>query len=333
MWSKKVVTVAFVSVVVFIFISVAGAMPLSGAPSSYPSFQSRSVGDEDLLFIHHSVGSNWLASGLEDALLAKAYVDERNDITYGTVVEPDAGLPGSLGDIPGNLTDMYHWILWFNDYLQGVKAQGSASGYNRIVMFKSCYPNSNISSDGVEPGDPFSSAMTLANFKAVYRHSDGPGHTYVRGGYDYAALEDIFAANPDVLFIPVTAPPLHYAPWDATNNENAHRARLFNNWLKNEWLPAYNAAHPGLDNVAVFDLFDVLAYPDDHPLHPNRLREEYGGASGDSHPNTAGNLAATAQFAADGAFLDTAWAAYVGAPAQVRWRQYLPLLSIWSVWP
>src|SRR5690606_10367906 len=157
---------------------------------------------------------------------------------------------------PGDQTNMNHWIFWFNDYLGSIKAQGSATGHNRIVMFKSCYPISNVWGDESGSGDPFSAEQTLANYKAVYRHPTGGEYTH--NGRTYYALEDIFAANPDVLFIPVTAPPLHYAPADATTNENAHRARLFNNWLKNEWLPAYNAAHPGLDNVAVFDLFDVL---------------------------------------------------------------------------
>ena len=50
--------------------------------------------DDDLIFIHHSCGSNWLSNSLHDALLAKDYVDERNDITYGTDMPPDAGRPG-----------------------------------------------------------------------------------------------------------------------------------------------------------------------------------------------------------------------------------------------
>jgi len=33
---------------------------------------------DDLVFIHHSCGSNWLNNSLHDALLAKSYIDERN---------------------------------------------------------------------------------------------------------------------------------------------------------------------------------------------------------------------------------------------------------------
>jgi len=315
------------------------AVPLA---RSYVAEQAGPVSlpENGLVFIHHSVGSNWLNDGLHDALLAKSYIDERNDITYGTRLEPDPGRPGSLGDVPGDLTDMHHWILWFNDYLQGIRTYQNvdgidrylrrlgiteSSGFNRIIMFKSCYPNSNVTSDGDEPGDPFSASKTLANYMAVYRHPDGPGNTYTYNGESYSPLEDIFASNPDVLFIAVTAPPLHYAPSDATNDANAHRARLFNNWLKQEWLPVYNTTHPGLDNVAVFDFFDVLAYPDDHPDHPNRLRAEYGGESGDSHPNTAANVEATTVFAAgENAFLDQMWGVFAGEQTS---SVLLPLVS------
>jgi hypothetical protein len=265
---------------------------------------------ENFVFIHHSVGSGLLSGGMYDAVLAKTYVDNVHDITYDTDMDPDAGRPDSLADVPGDLTDMNHWILWFNDYLNGVRSHQCATGFNQIIMFKSCFPNSDVSADGTEPGDPFSWDRTVANYRAVFRHPSGAGNTYTYEGATYRALADVFAAHPDILFIPVTAPPLTF---DGTTDANAHRARVFNNWLKNDWLSAYNAAHPGLRNVAVFDLFDVLAYPDNYALHPNRLREEYGGASGDAHPNEAGNTAAVEVFATDVPnFIDLAWAAFNG---------------------
>jgi hypothetical protein len=264
---------------------------------------------DDLVFIHHSCGNNWLNDGLHVALLTKDYIDERNDITYGTDVIPNSGRPDSLASIPGDKTNMNHWILWFNDYLNNVKNHGCADGFNKIIMFKSCYPGSDIAGDGTEPGDPFSSTKTLANYKAVYRHYNGPGETYTDSVYTYKPLQDIFAENPDILFIPVTAPPLHYT---ATNDANAHRARMFNNWLKNDWLNDYNSEHPGLNNVAVYDWFDFLAYPDDHSDHPNRLKGEYGGGSGNSHPNTLANQESTVDFATGtNNFIDTKWNAFI----------------------
>ena len=89
---------------------------------------------------------------------------------------------------------------------------------------------------------------------------------------------------------------------------------MFNTWLKETWLPAYQARHPGLDNVAVFDLFDALAYADSDPTHPNRLRGEYGGSTSDSHPSAAGSSAATQAFASGaGNVIDAAWAAFSSA--------------------
>ena len=265
--------------------------------------------DNDLVFIHHSCGQNWLNSGLHSALLAKDYIDERNDIYYNTDVLPDSGRPDSLAPTPGDKTNMNHWILWFNDYLEGVKDHGCADGFNKIIMFKSCYPISNIVGNGTEPGDPFSSTQTIVNYKAVYRHPNGPGNNYTYGGYIYKPLEDVFAENPDVLFIPVAAPPLCY---NCTNDENAHRARVFNNWLKNEWLDDYNDDNPSLNNVAVYDWFNFLANSDDHPTYPNRLKAEYGGGSGNSHPNTLANQQSTQDFATNpDNFIDTKWNAYI----------------------
>lgn len=268
--------------------------------------------NDDLIFIHHSCGQNWLNSGLHDALDAKDYIDERNDISYGTPMEPDSGRPKSLGDIPGDNTNMNHWILWFNDYLKGIKTQGCASGKNRIIMFKSCFPISNIYSAGKEPGDPFVEEQNYANYKSVFRHPDGAGHTYEHDGFEYKALDDIFAENPATLFIVITAPPRHYAPVDGSTDDEAHRTRLFNNWLKGTWLSNYNNVHPGLNNVAVFDWFYFLAYSDDHSFHPNRLKKEYGGENGDSHPNDTANNESTIVFAtATVNFIDQAWRNYI----------------------
>ncbi len=271
---------------------------------------------DDLVFIHHSCGQNWLDDGLEAALAAKIYIDERNDIYYGTDFAPTTGRPDSLAGVPGDNTNMNHWIRWFNDYFDPIRSHGCADGFNRIVMFKSCYPISDIESAGTAPGDPFSSSQTIANYQAAYRKYGDPGGTYANGGYVYRPLEDVFAAHPDILFIPVTAPPRHYAPSDPTTDAAAHRARVFNDWLAGEWLASYRSAHPGLDNVAVFDWFDFLAYPDDDPSHPNRLRAEYGGTGGDSHPTAAANAASAVAFAsgADN-FLDAAFAAFAsGTP-------------------
>ncbi len=271
--------------------------------TAWVAFPAAAATTDDLMFIHHSCGQNWLDNSLRTALDAKSYVDEVNEITYGTTLSPDSGRPASLDSVPGENTDMHHWILWFNDYVRRVKSYGCASGTNRIILFKSCFPNSNIAATGAEPGDPFSDTKTIANYKAVYRHPTGG--VYTQAGYIYKALEDVFAANPDILFIPVTAPP----QWNsAISDADAHRARLFNNWLKLDWQTNYWARHPTNRNVAVFDWFNFLAYADNHSLHPNRLRYEFGGASGDSHPNDLGNRTSTWLFATSATnFIGVAW--------------------------
>lgn len=263
---------------------------------------------DDLVFIHHSCGENWLNNSLNDALLAKSYIDERNDITYGTELSPDSGRPESLGDIPGDNTNMNNWILWFNDYLNAVKSHQCDTGTNKIIMFKSCYPISNIEDDGTEPGNPFSDDQSIVNYKAVYRHPDGSGNTYTNDSYTYKPLEDIFAANPNILFIPVTAPSC--VPND-TSVENADRARQFNNWLKGEWLTGYKA-RTGLNNVAVFDWFDVLANPNDaSDSQRNMTKSEYRTSNSDSHPNDTANAYSTKIFATNSTnFIDTAWNAF-----------------------
>jgi len=268
---------------------------------------------DDLLFIHHSSGRNWLNHSLHEALLAKDYIDERNEMYYWFDIDPDVGRPDSLGPLPGDNTNMNHWLYWFNDYLDNLKTYSSADGVNRIVMFKSCFtPSDEIGPDGPSPADPFAELGTLANYKAVFQHPDGGGNSYTNGGYQYFALEDVFAANPDTLFIPVTFPPRHYAPYDQVTDDEAQRARDFSDWLTGSWQDQYDAAHPGANNVAVFNWFDILANPADDPDHPNRLRAEYGGESGDSHPNATANADSTYLFAtAADNFIDAAWAAFI----------------------
>ena len=275
-----------------------------------------------LVFLHHSCGQDWLVRGLDAALRAKDYTGTCRDITYGTDAAPDTGRPDSLrrSGPPGDYTNMDHWLLWFNDYLNGIKTFGRKQGINHIILFKSCFPMSNVASDGSEPADPFSDRQTPANYKAVFRHPGGLESTFTHNGSTYKPLEQVFGENPDVLFVAITFPPRHFAPQDATNDDEARRARAFCNWLKTEWLPGYRA-RTGLNNVAIFDWFDVLACPDNDPSHPNRLKAEYGGTQGDSHPNRRADKDSVKLFAtAPGNFLDPAWTAFNAAPATAPGR-------------
>jgi len=78
--------------------------------------------------------------------------------------------------------------------------------------------------------------------------------------------------------------------------------------LKKDWLVAYDTDNPGLNNIAIYDWFDFLAYDKDHAIHPNMLKLEYGGNSGNSYPNAFANAQSINDFCIGfGNFLDEAW--------------------------
>jgi hypothetical protein len=225
----------------------------------------------NFLFIHHSVGDGWLNAGqLAAQLTALGY--QVNDATYGDAV----GGPNAFGLNPlGDYTDVCHWYWWFNHTMDATLAWDCAAGEsNRFVMFKSCFPNSVIYEDGVAPGDPTNDTHSTWNHKAAY-----------------LSLTNAFAARSNTLFIAVTAPPVKRR--DGYEPANAARCRAFHDWLRNDYVAAYRAA-TGLRNLAVFDLFDILATPATAPRNANALLQRY--CTRDSHPNERGSRAATGAF-------------------------------------
>ncbi len=229
------------------------------------------AGDFDFLFIHHSVGNNWLRDGLRSALQdpkLNQHVFRVHDATYGDTI--------------GQQTDVCNWYPKFRDQMNLVRTfdfhpnhyYTKAGRYNRIIMFKSCFPNSGIHSTGTAPGNPTNCSHTIWNHKAAY-----------------LACAEIFRKYPNTLFVAVTAPPLNPA---STSKADAARARQFHTWLATTWVQDYRAK-TGLKNLACFNLFDILANPPNHPTEPNMLRQAYRKGT-DSHPTAAGNIAATKAF-------------------------------------
>ena len=218
--------------------------------------------DTRMVFVHHSVGRNWLnEGGLRDSLVSRGIAVR--SVTYGCPI--------------GENTDMRDWLPKFRDHLEQIIRFDQAPDIpfggteeNDIIMFKSCYPNSEIAADGSEPGDPNVPTATVTNYEAVL-----------------GSIEPFMAEHPHKLFIYVTAPPLAS---EATTPESAARARKFNQWVASEFVKQYTA-QTGKDNLRVFDLYDVLSDPT-----TNCLRESFKTASGDSHPNRAGSRAATKAF-------------------------------------
>ena len=234
-----------------------------------------------LVFVHHSCGENWLADGhggLGRALGENNYFVSDTNYGWG---------PDSIGD----RTDILNWPEWFTGpesatYTRALYGCGNTNspytrtvrdpgGENRIVIFKSCFPNSNLDgrpSDTAARGD----GLTVGNAKAIYNE-----------------LLKYFGTRPDKLFVVVTAPPVQ-------DTAHAANARAFNTWLVRDWLAGYKG-----DNVAVFDFYNVLTGPDSHHrlrggriehLIDNGKNTLHYPTDGDDHPSPAGNRKATEEF-------------------------------------
>jgi len=157
----------------------------------------------------------------------------------------------------------------------------------------------------VEAADPADAAIFAA--AVADWHVTEASHQKIKKGAN--GLPELgFAENPDILFIFVTAPPQCWADADP---ENAKRARDFYTWLKDEWFQQYQEDSEEINNVAIFDWFDVLAYGEDATQHANMLKEKYGGNTGDSHPNALANSESTELFASgEENLLDRYWRTY-----------------------
>jgi hypothetical protein len=257
----------------------------SSAPPDHPL---------DLLFIHHSVGGQWLADPGPEVGQDCVYVTYPDGGSLRARLEQQGYLvhEASYSSQVGDQTDLFDWLPKFRDHMAQVLACARQDAVltpparNRIVLFKSCFPNNAFEGDGTPPGDPRGPALTLANAQATY-----------------LALLPEFQKYPDVLFVCVTTPPeaLRLDPqplWKALARRvlgkadrsgkllaRAATARRFANWLQagNGWLKGYE-----LKNVAVFDYYDILTGDG----ASDGLQYPTGGGY-DSHPSSEGQRRAT----------------------------------------
>lgn len=244
-----------------------------------------------LLFIHHSTGGHLFAEqGKEDGQNC-IYASHPNGGGLRKLLQENNYIvhEASYGSLIGDKTDICHWNAKFRDHMDKILACRNQDEFfidgtkNRIVMFKSCYPNNRIDSDGVEPGNPDSCEQTTANFKAVYQ-----------------SLLGYFSEQPDTLFVVITAPPLvqpragiksmikSVLRPESSVDKVGRRARNFNNWLKDVeqgWLKDYTQK-----NVVVFDYYDILTDygKSNWSMYPN--------GPSDSHPTSEGNAKAAREF-------------------------------------
>lgn len=264
-----------------------------------------------LVFIHHSCGENWLADddgGLGLALANNNYFVSDTNYGWG---------PDSIGD----RTDIGHWWDWFrgpdsstylsalyalsdqNSYDRYTRPLADPGGENEVIMFKSCFPNSNLMGN---PNDP----PTTGNNPLRGQDSGSEYHTVGNAKGIYNDLLGYFQTRQDKLFVVITAPPVQDPAY-------ADNARAFNNWLVNYWLQNYP-----YNNVVVFDFYNVLTTnggdpnTNDYGLETGNHHRFHNGAiqhitngdddsnpnvseyptNGDDHPSQAGNQKATGEF-------------------------------------
>ena len=288
-----------------------GATPNPGGDNPNPP-----ASPVKLIFIHHSTGGNWLADpagnelggGLGQTLMQNNYYASATN--YGWSV---------AGDPIGDRTDIGNWWEWFRGpdsagYLAALYAENGQNfgdygawprlasdpgGPNRIVVFKSCFPNSALQ------GDPSAAPPAIGSNPLRGQDAYSPEHTIANAKGIYIDLLGYFGQHPEKLFVVVTAPPLSDGSW-------AENARAFNNWLVNDWLQNYSPR-----NVAVFDFYNVLTSNAGSPSTSDlgaaggnhhrwwngavqHLQTVASGTlaypSGDDHPNRAGNEKAAAEF-------------------------------------
>lgn len=184
-----------------------------------------------LVFIHHSTGGFWLADpnndqqfgGLGRKLMENNYYVSATNYGWG---------PYSIGDT----TDIPDWPQWFTgsdsreilaalysendqnfgDFGSWPRLSSNPGGENRIVMFKSCFPNSDlIGNPDDEAANEPDWQYSVSNAKAVYNE-----------------LLTYFADHQDKLFVVITAPPQNendYPEGSQPATERAANARAFNN--------------------------------------------------------------------------------------------------------
>ena len=234
-----------------------------------------------LIFIHHSTGENWLSDGYGDlgsTLGGNNYYVSDTNYGWG---------PDGIGD----RTDIPDWQEWFSsgntpDYMgalfqeNGQNAEytrglADPGGENEIILFKSCFPNSDLEGNPNDPPSP-DGWMSVGHAKYVYNE-----------------ILKYFESRPDKLFVVITAPPL-------SDRSNAANARAFNQWLVHNWLSENQYPY---HNVAVFDFYNILTgaeghhtYENGEEVHQAANKNTLHYPSGDDHPSKKGSKKATEEF-------------------------------------
>jgi Carbohydrate binding domain (family 11) len=180
-----------------------------------------------IIFLHHSCGQNLIdQGGVREGLTALGYEFYDHGYNGDGLRLADGSYTGTNFDIPDDNTDPNGLAVLFAQPLHDPpdNAFSRLMQYD-VIIFKSCFPNSNIGDD-----------EQLAQDKSYY-----------------LSIRDRIDQYPDKLFIAVTQPP--QVP-GSSNRDEAQRARALADWLKSD---EFLAGHP---NLRTFDFFDQLAGDD-----------------------------------------------------------------------
>ena len=218
----------------------------------------------NIFFLHHSTGRNLIDEGS-----VRAHLDDRDSVLDFWDHDYNHGAPcGSVNGLrdPAGVYLGYDYDIPGNNgcgntdpdglhhlWTTSNAARATILADHEVIAFKSCYPASAITSDSL-----------LNQYKQWYLD-----------------MRDVFDQYPDKVFVIMSQPPLRRT---RTNSTEATRARAFANWLGDTYAPSRS-------NLVFFDLFDLLAHPDDGSADRNMLREAYERpyVTTDSHPNTLAN--------------------------------------------
>jgi len=289
-----------------------------------------------LVFIHHSCGDAWLETGdgnLGNQLGANNYYVSDTYYYWGP-------------DEIGSYTDIGDWWDWFRGsssaaYTQAVynttnrhadytRPMADPGGENEIIMFKSCYPNSNLKGSPTAPPTSGDNPLRGEDYNSEH-------HTVANAKGIYNDILEYFVTRQDKLFVVITAPPVQ----DSTYAANA---RAFNTWLVEDWLDGYQ-----YNNVAVFDFYNVLTSnggnwetndlglsTGNHHRYRNGVIEyitdqggnttAYPGDGSGDHPSPAGDQKATGEFVPLLNIFYNRWLGGGGSPALIP-RAYLPVVT------
>ncbi|UCH27158.1 MAG: hypothetical protein JSV66_05825 [Trueperaceae bacterium] len=215
---------------------VAMVLILVGAASLFARAQDQN--GERILFLHHSVGEALIdEGGVRETLSAAGYDFYDHGYNDDGLRLADGTDSGTHFDVPGDNTDPDGIAELFSQpYLEGGGNAFSQLMEYDVILFKSCFPTSNIADAG--------------HLEQLQEH--------------YLEVRDRIDLHPEKLFIIVTQPP------QVPNNSDIGEARLARELA--DWLGSVDFLG-ARTNVRTFDLFDELAGSDDFLLPPYRIDE------------------------------------------------------------